>query len=110
MNEIFDMTYWTMYNLEEISELGSADNIGRKPTYVEDTFHSQFQLNLNTYIDSNNYIQHNSIDTKENRLAPYFDGDQYQFLTIRKAHSWTGHKYFASGKYITESNIFKEEE
>ena len=42
MNELFDMTYWTMYNLEEISELRSADNIGRKPTYVEDTFHSQF--------------------------------------------------------------------
>ena len=59
MELVVKQLFFTMYNLEEIIELGSKKNIGLRPTMVKDVSKQQFRLKVGEYQDNNNYFKHN---------------------------------------------------
>ncbi len=57
---------------------------------VKDQFHSQFMLKLNEYRDNNNFIDHNHVNSKENRAWPLESFKEFKFLEINASPPWIG--------------------
>ena len=67
-------------------------------------------MNIEEYLDNNNYIQLNEIETKENRLVPYGRPNEYSFLTYRKTDRWVGHININNNyQFVTQSGAIKKE-
>ena len=71
---------------------GSNENLSEgkyKPYKAQDNFHSQFQVNLNSYIDNNNFFRINEVKDKYNRWNP-FQMLEYRYIDIISNPRWTG--------------------
>jgi len=56
--KVLDLIYFTFYYLEESIQFAN-NKLGNRPIETRDVYHSQFKLDLNSYIDNNNYLRLN---------------------------------------------------
>ena len=50
------------------------------PVRIVDHFHSQFPLSYDKYLDNNNYVTHNLVETKDNRVNFMAHEKEYEFI------------------------------
>jgi len=55
---------------------------GDNPIVVQDSFHSQFQLQTDKYQDNNNYFQYHDVFINDHRWWPYHSPHQFKYLTL----------------------------
>jgi hypothetical protein len=68
IEKLYKTLVFTLYQTEADVEFGNPELVGKSPLHTSDKFHSQFQLNLNTYHDNNNYFEYNEVLTEDNRF------------------------------------------
>ena len=66
----------------------SKDNLGKNPLITTTSFHSQFMLSLKSYIDNNNFIRINNVETKDDRLLN--NVNNYKYVDYTQNPPWTG--------------------
>ena len=77
---------------------------------VKDIFHSQFQPNLNKYIDNNNFFRINTIHIDRNLFWPFAPPQADRFINIEPDPVWTGNPYLLKAQVSYDNGqTFKEE-
>ena len=102
--QVMKQVYFTLYTVQERINFGKGDkNYGQKPTSVIDTFQSQFMLDVDKYIDNNNFLRYNEATTFDYRYSAYRIPKVYQFFDLTANPVWTGEKI--SGVYNTTKDF-----
>jgi len=77
---VFDLTYFNLYTLDEQIDFTNRENIGKRPIRVSDIIYTQFQLQLNQMRDTNNFLIHNSVETRDQIF--FSSIREFEFLTL----------------------------
>lgn len=85
IEEFLKQTYFTLNMVDNNIEFLSKKEV---PIRSGESFHSQFQLSLNSYLDNNNFLRINRITTKDARFNILQDPNVYFFLDLKKEPSW----------------------
>ena len=83
---LLDKLYFTFYVVEDNV---SFSEVGQKPFYTVDKFHSQFVLSRTTYRDNNNFINVNKASSSDARYSITSDSNDYFFLNTELGPAWT---------------------
>ena len=78
---MLDFIYFTYNYLEESIRLTDGQLFNR-PIIARDRYHSQFKLNLNDYIDNNNFLRINFVETKDSRWALIQEAAKFKFIDL----------------------------
>ena len=73
-----------------VAKLGDKSNYGKSPIVPIDTFFKQFQLNLDKYHDSNNFIHQNHVKTKDSRINIFEPYKHFDYLSYTMGQTWIG--------------------
>ena len=68
---------------------------------TQESFHSQFQLNLDQYRDNNNFIRMNKMTTNDNRLTVWKPSKVQYFLDYTMGPIWIGQSMYNSTNTIS---------
>ena len=63
IKHVFELTYFTLYTLDEHIDFTNKQTIGKRPIRISDAVYSQFQLQTNQMRDTNNFFVLNSVET-----------------------------------------------
>ena len=90
---LLDNIYFTFYTVTERANTQWSSDNTHTHIVSKDVFHSQFQLGLKKYIDSNNFFRLNTLQLVENVVNPWADKKQERFVDIMKSPVWQGAEY-----------------
>ena len=84
LNEIF----FTFYHANGKAELKNFEDHAANPVKIIEEFHSQFQLRADKYLDNNNYIKINQVETQDSRILNIFSENSYEFIDMIAKPAW----------------------
>ena len=80
---------YTFYTLQERVNFVD-ENYNKYPLVTQNSFHSQFVLNLDQYRDNNNFVRINEVETNDNRLNIFANPKDYSFMDFTVNPTWIG--------------------
>lgn len=84
--------FFTLFQITDKVNFASDEALNKgvhKPLKAQDNFHSQFHINLDSYLDNNNFFRINKVRDKFNRWNP-FQYLEFTYIDIQSNPRWNG--------------------
>ena len=98
IEKLLDQLVFTMYFTTGVAVLGETKNYGKNPIKPTDQFYQQFQLNLKSYRDNNNFVTTHHVRTNDNRFNVFSPYKEFEYTKIRQGPVWIGKPYFSKAR------------
>ena len=63
IQKLLDKLVFTIYFITGVAELGKPQNYNKNPIKPSDKFYQQFQLDMKSYRDNNNFLSTHHVET-----------------------------------------------
>ena len=101
VKNLFSEIAFTKHIIRKQVDFNKEVTQGMQPTIVYIQFFQQFMIEIDRYIDNNNFLRKNVIETKNNIVSSLLDNYEFSYYDVIQKPTWSVRQRFFNKNHLT---------